>query len=1351
MSNNTANHIALRTIRVAKDNDDSNRQETPELLLEDFRDADAWILLGEPGAGKSTSLEAEAEHCESQFLTIAEFVSGDLPADLKDKTLFLDGLDEVRASSKDSHVPIIREVSNRLKKLDHPRFRLSCRAADWYGSSDREILQTASPSNRISVLELQPLTDDNIRSILRDNFDVSDPDGFIAQAQNLGINELLKNPQTLELLAEAITGGQWPDSRDEAYQLACKKMVVESNRRHRDAVRSHIQSTPPDQLLDAAGQICSVLLLSDQMGLALDSDKENDYFISVATCDPPDPDVAQQAITSRLFKPHGEERIVPSHRSIAEYLASKWLARQIDQHRLPIKRLLNLLLGIDKGVVAGLRGLCGWLALHCQTARDQLIGADVLAIILYGDPKLMPPGDKRRILKQLGNEAERSYGFRDSLYHGHAFGRLASPELEEDFKAIFRSPQRSKAHQLHIYCVLDILGNSEPFRHLADDIYRLVTDQSYWPGVRTTALRLWLKTETDSGKKIRLLDHISENLVPDEDDELLGLLLSDLYPSTIKPVTLLKHLHSRKQSNLLGVYFGFWYSDIAESTPDEYLRDLLDEFLKHPLFNSKDHRHDKLTRCFVRLLYRCMVRFGDEIEDRQLLDWLAHDRINFRHENNGESELIDWFKAHPERYKALLKKGYQDTDTLENSDNNEIIWKLGDIPPPPDIGLWHFEQAKCSKNDEQVRKHVENALSFLANQPELAIGLNLDMVIEWSDTRPEEMQWFNSLLVCPYPDWHNQVALERKEEKKQKAKHTTDIESELKEIALGTARPDTMYLLADIRENQYRNVYGNVYGDSHEQRFDSFFNNSAAILSAAEKGFVRCLQRNDIPTAEEIFKLHIDNQRYHLHSPCLIGISGLHQKNPASIVDLRPETLRSVVAFYLTEYGQGVHEWMSMLAAKKPSLLSEVFLLHFKLLLKSKKSYLNGLHELENKSEYSRIAKNIVPRLLEMFPLRANTDLLHQLKRILRIGLHYSPLELAQIVDKKLGKKSMSVVQKIYWYAAALMIDGAKYEGSIWKYIETGDITRKIDALADFFSHDFGKMAIDQTIPVSTLGKLIEALAPSANMSYESEDSTVTKTQLRGDKIRRFIRQLELGNTSDAIDEVARLLSLESTRDTRNWLESARNELLNRRREEKFTFLTAEEVSGVINHKAPANAADLLALASDTLDDIANVIRHDNDNGYKTFWNTDKKEPRTHKNEEDCRDVILGNLKNRLFRYDIDCQPEATCRNSKRSDLRLSYKGKFELPIEIKGDWHRDIWKAVKNQLILKYTIAPAAYGHGVYIVLWTGDKKLTMSGGDGGRKPQSAEELQKRIVATMSPELQSRIAVHVIDVSWPA
>ena len=1232
MSNNTANHIALRTIRVAKDNDDSNRQETPELPLEDFRDADAWILLGEPGAGKSTSLEAEAEHCESQFLTIAEFVSGDLPADLKDKTLFLDGLDEVRASSKDSHVPVIREISNRLKKLDHPRFRLSCRAADWYGSSDREILQTASPSNRISVLELQPLTDDNIRSILRDNFDVSDPDGFIAQAQNLGINELLKNPQTLELLAEAITGGQWPDSRDEAYQLACKKMVVESNKRHRDAVRSHIQSIPPGQLLDAAGQICSVLLLSDQMGLALDSDKENDYFLSVATCDPPDPGAARQAITSRLFKPHGEERIVPSHRSIAEYLASEWLARQIDQHRLPIKRLLNLLLGIDKGVVAGLRGLYGWLALHCQTARDQLLGSDVLAIILYGDPKLMPPGDKRRILKQLGNEAERFYGFWDSLYHGHAFGRLASPELEEDFKVIFRSPHRSKAHQSHIYCVLDILGNSELFGHLADDIYRLVTDQSYWPGVRTTALRLWLKTETDSRKKNRLLDHIAENLVPDENDELLGLLLSDLYPSTIQPVTLLKHLHSRKQSNLSDCYSRFWYYDIAESTPDEYLRDLLDEFLKHPLFRSKDYQDDKLTKCFIKLLYRCILHFGDETEDRRLLDWLAirtDGETNSKHENNGESEFIDWFKARPERYKALLKIGYQDTDTLESPDNK--MWRLDGIPPPPDIGLWHFQQAKCSKNDEQAQAHVEKALNFLSRRPELAIGLNLDMVIEWSDTRPEVVQWLKSHLFCQYTDRHYQKALKRKIEEKEKAKHTADIELELKEVALGTARPYTMYLLTYIVENQY----GKVYGDNDTQRIAGYFKNNAAILDAAEKGFVRCLQRNDIPTAEEIFKLHIDNQRYHLHSPCLIGISGLPQKNPASIVDLRPETLRSVVAFYLTEYGQGVHEWMSMLAAKKPSLLSEVFLLHFKLLLKSKKSYLNGLHELENKSEYSRIAKNIVPRLLEMFPLRANTDLLHQLKRILRIGLHYSPLELAQIVDKKLGKKSMSVVQKIYWYAAALMIDGAKYKGSIWKYIETGDITRKIDALADFFSHDFGDLATDQTIPVSTLGKLIEALAPSANMSYESEDSTVTKPQLRGDKIRRFIRQLELGNTSDAIDEVARLLSLESTRDIRNWLESARNELLNRQREEKFTFLTAKEVSGVINHKAPATAADLLALASDTLDDITNAIRHDNDNGYKTFWNTDKNKVRTHKNEEDCRDVILGNLRSRLFCHKI--------------------------------------------------------------------------------------------------------------------
>lgn len=66
-------------------------------ILEDFRETDAYVLLGAPGAGKTTVFEAEGERDGCHCVTARNFLAfGDCPA-WRDTTLFIDGLDEMRA------------------------------------------------------------------------------------------------------------------------------------------------------------------------------------------------------------------------------------------------------------------------------------------------------------------------------------------------------------------------------------------------------------------------------------------------------------------------------------------------------------------------------------------------------------------------------------------------------------------------------------------------------------------------------------------------------------------------------------------------------------------------------------------------------------------------------------------------------------------------------------------------------------------------------------------------------------------------------------------------------------------------------------------------------------------------------------------------------------------------------------------------------------------------------------------------------------------------------------------------------------------------------------------------------
>ena len=57
--------------------------------------------------------------------------------------------------------------------------------------------------------------------------------------------------------------------------------------------------------------------------------------------------------------------------------------------------------------------------------------------------------------------------------------------------------------------------------------------------------------------------------------------------------------------------------------------------------------------------------------------------------------------------------------------------------------------------------------------------------------------------------------------------------------------------------------------------------------------------------------------------------------------------------------------------------------------------------------------------------------------------------------------------------------------------------------------------------------------------------------------------------------------------------------------------------------------------------------------------------------------------------------------NSNRCDL-LTMHGSMNLPIEIKGQWHIEIWTAATEQL-QNYTREYHSNGRGIYLILWFG------------------------------------------------
>ena len=395
--------------------------------LSAYRDDSAYVLLGDPGAGKSTAFECEYEALggeRAHLITARDFRTLTPQTDWRDKTLFIDGLDEVRAGASDARTPF-DAIRERLDALGRPPFRLSCRAADWLGANDRRHLESVSPDDRVTVLGLDPLTSDDVLRILEGGDGPSDAAAFIESARDRGLEAMLANPQSLGMLVDAVgAGGEWPESRTETFERACRSMVEERNEEHTIAFADwHV---PPDDLVDAAGRLCAGLLLADCDGYALRR-PASDARYPVLDCCVPEPEgsresaagatgtasgsarrLLRRALGTRLFTSPHEGRYSPVHRHVAEFLAARHVARLIEAG-LPSRRVLALIAGGDGTVVTALRGFSGWLAAlcGCSRLRRALIDRDPVGVALYGDVHGFPTDDKRRLLDTVRRDAPR--------------------------------------------------------------------------------------------------------------------------------------------------------------------------------------------------------------------------------------------------------------------------------------------------------------------------------------------------------------------------------------------------------------------------------------------------------------------------------------------------------------------------------------------------------------------------------------------------------------------------------------------------------------------------------------------------------------------------------------------------------------------------------------------------------------------------------------------------------------------------------------------------------------------------------------------------------------------------------
>lgn len=1351
--------------------------------LADFRTVPAYVLLGDPGSGKSTSFGAECDALGSDGCCVpaSDFVTFDpgRHPEWRGKTLFIDGLDEVRAGSGDPR-RALNAIRRGLDALGRPPFRLSCREADWLGANDRTSLVRVSPNDNLIVLRLDPLADQDIERILSDRADIEDAAAFMAAADEKGVGGFLENPQCLSMLADVVKNRDgWPGSRLELFEQACLRMAREHNDEHEAAGRRGSGAAASgEELLDAAGRLCAVFLLSGVAGCATAESREDADYPHLSRCAREGADRCRQATRTKLFKAAGEGRYRPKHRHVAEFLAGRHLARLVEGGRrhgrdgrrgIPVRRVLALMTGYDGGVVTALRGLSAWLAAQSGTARRELVERDPIGVGIYGDASRFSTSEKVTLLKALASESDQIETLLTawppaSGQSTSALGALVESSTEPALRDMLTDPRRDDEHQTLVVVLLDLLPQGAALPGLTPLLFDLVRDETRSASVRRFALDALIHRSRHGGDLTdglaELLSDVHAGTVSDSDDQLLGTLLIRLYPGTLTPADLWTHL-SESTGRFFGPYFRFWRNHLPAELPVADLPDHLDVLAARrdqlrPVLESRG-----LESLPAHLLARALDVYGEGVETRRLYDWLGVG-ASVADGSDAWKTISDWLTDRPGTQKAIL---VESVERGARSGDDELRRRVIDAERrfrgarrPPDFERWCLGRAE-EATDPRIADAFLHPVCRALENGNRRCGLTLDRVIGRTRGHPVLASVFEKRRACELPPDYldNQRRSLRAESDRERGRRRWLDHARAHESALRENRcpPSLLHAMAAA----CLGLVADVVGDTSKARLRGLFCGDERLVAAACSGLRQAIDREDLPDVDEIVRLRYRGQRHFLALPVLAGMAETGDAGAVELSRLDDRRARSLLAFhYCTARAVG-GPWLPRLVRFRPEVVADVLVRCAVPALRRHRRDVPGLDEIVSGEPHVGLVRHAVLPLLRALPLRlAARD--GRLDALLWAALRHAEAEpLLALIADKCSRKSLSTAQRLRWLCAGAIASPEEYVGRL-----EATVDRKAERARDVAAF----LAAAAVGPIRTVERKEEGLFEDRlDEAHGRSIVSLLGERLGAPDLGRLIRLSAGGGTPDAgvhwlirglaalpgAEAGGVLASLASDPRLSHWraeLVRARDEQLAVRRDADYHHPDAEQVCRALDDGPPASAGDLAALVTDRLDEMGRRIGDDNASGWRPFWNEDEFGRRdTPKHEGALRDALLKELRY-LLPQEVASEPEVRYANDTRADIRVACRD-FHVPVEIKKNGHRHLWSAPRGQLIARYARDPATDGYGIYVVLWFGEfDGFRTPPPPSGVRPRGPDALRQRLKDTLTPEEARKISVCVIDVSAP-
>lgn len=547
----------------------------------DMLPAQSFVVLGEPGIGKTSTIRQIAKAVDAEWISIDEVSSADqftatLTAaaaalcQVDEPFLILDGVDESPLPQKS----FVRRLRTFLEHNSIPVI-VGCRSASWvpeYGA----MLEEVRPG--FKTYELLPLSLADIKAAAELN--EIPPDAFVEAIRSVGAASLALRPLTLNMLIGSYKeSGALSASSAEVFDAGLRFLAAEPDNLREPAAgsveqRIAVAERMAGSLLMAGCAVVSTAPGSELSGeLAVGSLAGGNEAVAGGEF-PVTYDLLRAALRTGIFVGRGEGRFGPSHASFAAYLAARYMERRgltADQlQALLTRRATNGAMGVP----GQLRELAAWLVALNPTGNAWLLQVDPESMLAHSG--YMQDAESRRVLvDRLMHDEDLANATRLTRW------RLSYPGLAQQLLPALLAPTTVDAGPdfgnpvSRAAATAISIARASRETGVVGSLVALTTAGDLNSYVRAHAAHALADLDPQAARSAlrQVLDEVEQHPDRDPNDELRGIALRACL-SEMTGDQLCAFLTVPKRDNFLGAY-ALLLGDLGEALTDDQVSSLV--------------------------------------------------------------------------------------------------------------------------------------------------------------------------------------------------------------------------------------------------------------------------------------------------------------------------------------------------------------------------------------------------------------------------------------------------------------------------------------------------------------------------------------------------------------------------------------------------------------------------------------------------------------------------------------------------------------------------------------------------------------------------------------------------------